>query len=235
MDKRSNSPVGENVRRILEDVKQTARACGRDPEEIQVMAVTKTVPPERVNEAIDSGICLLGENRVQEFLEKYASYRKEGVDIHFIGHLQTNKVRQIIDKVSLIHSVDSLRLAQEIEKQAAARGLHMDVLVEVNIGGEESKSGVSPEELEPLLLEIAKFPHISVKGLMTIPPVCENVAEIAHYFAKMQQLFIDMKQKNMDNMNMSILSMGMSKDYKIAIQHGSTLIRIGTAMFGDRK
>ena len=235
MDRKSISHVTENVHELLAEVRQAAIDCGRSPEDVALMAVTKTVAPELVNEAIDAGITLLGENRAQELLDKFDSYEKDHVDIHFIGHLQTNKVRQIVDKVSMIHSVDSLHLAQEIDKQSAKHGKVMDVLVEVNIGDEDSKSGVSAAELEPLLLEIAKLEHISVKGLMCIPPICENIANSAHYFAKMQQIFIDMKQKNMDNINMSILSMGMSNDYKIAIQYGSNIVRIGTAMFGARK
>lgn len=235
MDKKSNSHVTANTLNLLSEVRQAAMDCGRDPSEVTLMAVTKTVAPELVNEAIVNGITLLGENRAQELLEKYDSYDKSGVEIHFIGHLQTNKVRQIIDKVSMIHSVDSLHLAKEIDKQAEKHGKVMDILVEVNIGEEESKSGIAASELEELLLEIAKLSHISVKGLMCIPPASENLQENAHYFAKMQQVFIDMKQKNMDNINMSILSMGMSNDYKTAIQYGSNIVRIGTALFGSRK
>lgn len=235
MDKRSNSHVTANTKELLESVRQAAIDCGRDPSEVTLMAVTKTIAPELVNEAIANGIHLLGENRAQELLEKYDSYDKEQVDIHFIGHLQTNKVRQIVDKVSMIHSVDSLHLAQEINRQAEKHNKIMDILVEVNIGDEESKSGVSVSELEELLAEIAKLPQISVKGLMCIPPASKNEEENAHYFAKMQKVFIDMKQKNMDNINMSILSMGMSNDYKIAIQYGSNIVRIGTALFGARK
>ncbi len=236
MDKKSNSThVTANTLELLAEVRQAALGCGRDPTEVTLMAVTKTVAPELVNEAIGCGITLLGENRAQELLEKYAAYDKEKVDIHFIGHLQTNKVRQIIDKVSMIHSVDSVRLAEEIDRQAAKHEKIMNILVEVNIGDEDSKSGVAVDQLEDLLLEISKMSHISVRGLMCIPPVCENIAESAHYFAKMQKVFIDMKQKNMDNINMSILSMGMSNDYKTAIQFGSNIVRIGTAMFGARK
>ena len=235
MDKRSISHVSQNTQELLEEIQQTALSCGRNPSEVRLMAVTKTVAPELVNEAISCGIRLLGENRVQELLEKYDAYEKTGVEIHFIGHLQTNKVRQIIDKVTMIHSVDSLRLAKEIDRQAAKFNKVMDILIEVNIGGEESKFGIPPEQLEDLLDQISKLSHVSVKGLMAIPPVCENSAENAHYFKKMQQLFIDMKQKNMDNRNMSILSMCMSGDYKAAIQYGSNIVRIGTALFGARK
>ena len=235
MDKKSISHVTGNVQELLAEIRQAAVDYGRAPEEVTLMAVTKTVAPELVNEAIGAGITLLGENRAQELLEKYDSYEKDKVEIHFIGHLQTNKVRQIIDKVTMIHSVDSLHLAEEIDKQAAKHGRIMNILIEVNIGDEDSKSGVAAEELETLLIEIGKLPHISVKGLMCIPPICENIADSAHYFAKMQQIFIDMKQKKLDNISMSILSMGMSSDYKAAIQYGSNIVRIGTAMFGARK
>lgn len=235
MDKKSNSHVTDNTVHLLAEIRQAAIDCGRDPSEVTLMAVTKTVAPELVNEAIANGITLLGENRAQELLEKYDSYDKDGVEIHFIGHLQTNKVRQIIDKVTMIHSVDSLHLAKEIDKQAEKYGKVMDILIEVNIGEEESKSGIAVSELEALLPEIAKLPHVSVKGLMCIPPASKNLQENAYYFAKMQQVFIDIKQKNMDNMNMSILSMGMSNDYKTAIQYGSNIVRIGTALFGLRK
>lgn len=235
MDKKLNSHVTANTKELLESVRQAALDCGRDPDDVTLMAVTKTVSPELVNESIANGIHLLGENRAQELLEKYDSYHKEETEIHFIGHLQTNKVRQIIDKVTMIHSVDRLTLAQEIDRQAEKHNKTMDILVEVNIGEEESKSGVPVSELEDLLAEIAKLPRISVKGLMCIPPASKNEEENAHYFAKMQKVFIDMKQKNMDNINMSILSMGMSNDYKIAIQYGSNIVRIGTALFGSRK
>ena len=235
MDRKSNSHVTANTLELLDSVRQAAINCGRNPEDVKLMAVTKTVVPELVNESIENGICLLGENRAQELLEKYDSYQKDGVDIHFIGHLQTNKVRQIIDKVSMIHSVDSLRLAEEINRQAEKIEKTMDILIEVNIGEEESKSGVLVSALEKLLTEIAKLPRIHVKGLMCIPPNSKIEEENAHYFAKMQKVFIDMKQKNMDNINMSILSMGMSNDYKIAIQYGSNIVRIGTALYGSRK
>lgn len=234
MDKKSISSVSDNVKEILHSVRQAAIECGRSPDEIAVMAVTKNVDTQRVNEAIDSGIHLLGENRVQELLEKYDDYKKEGVEIHFIGHLQTNKVKQIIDKVSMIHSVDSLRLAQEIDRQAKRIGIVMKVLVEVNIGEEESKFGVSAGELPQFLQEISKLPNLSVEGLMAIPPITSSAKESEYYFHKMSNLFIDIKQKNVDNISMGILSMGMSKDYLYAIKYGSHIVRIGTAMFGFR-
>ncbi len=226
--------VAQNVQEILENAKQAAVRAGRDPKQVGVMAVTKTVDPVLVNAAIAQGIDLLGENKAQELCEKYDSYHKEGVEIHFIGHLQTNKVRQIVDKVCMIESVDSVRLAKEIEKQCAAINKTMDILVEVNIGREENKTGIFPEELLPLLDEISKMQHLKVRGLMTIPPVCEKKEKVSQYFSQMNQLFIDIKQKKYDNINMEILSMGMSGDYQTAIEHGSNIVRIGTSMFGQR-
>lgn len=235
MDKKLNNAVAQQVEHIRNQVAKAALESGRRPEDVQIMAVTKTVEPYFVNQAIEAGITLLGENRAQELLEKYDAYNKEGESIHFIGHLQTNKVRQIIDKVDMIHSVDSLHLAQEIDHQAGKIEKVMPILIEVNIGAEESKSGVSPENLLPLLGEISLLPHISVQGLMAIPPVCDKDEEIDQYFCKMQQLFIDIKQKKLDNVNMNFLSMGMSHDYTRAIRFGANIVRIGTAMFGSRK
>ena len=198
------------------------------------MAVTKTVDPVLVNARHRAGITLLGENKAQELCAKYDSYHKDGVQIHFIGHLQTNKVRQIVDKVSMVESVDSIKLAREIDRHCAAIGKVMDVLLEVNIGREENKTGVFPELLPALLEEAGKLEHIRVRGLMTIPPVCETEEEVLQYFSQMRQLFIDIKQKKYDNISMEILSMGMSADYLAAVRCGSNIVRIGTAMFGQR-
>ena len=207
--------VAQNVRAIMQQVRDTALQAGRDPSEVQVMAVTKTVDPVLVNAAIGAGITLLGENKAQELCAKYDSYHKDGVQIHFIGHLQTNKVRQIVDKVSMVESVDSIKLAREIDRHCAAIGKVMDVL--------------------PALLEEAgKLERIRVRGLMTIPPVCETEEEVLQYFSQMRQLFIDIKQKKYDNISMEILSMGMSADYLAAVRCGSNIVRIGTAMFGQR-
>ncbi len=226
--------VAQNVRAIMQQVRDTALQAGRDPSEVQVMAVTKTVDPVLVNAAIGAGITLLGENKAQELCAKYDSYHKDGVQIHFIGHLQTNKVRQIVDKVSMVESVDSVKLAREIDRHCAAIGKVMDVLLEVNIGREENKTGVFPELLPALLEEAGKLEHIRVRGLMTIPPVCETEEEVLQYFSQMRQLFIDIKQKKYDNISMEILSMGMSADYLAAVRCGSNIVRIGTAMFGQR-
>ncbi len=226
--------VAQNVRAIMQQVRDTALQAGRDPSEVQVMAVTKTVDPVLVNAAIGAGITLLGENKAQELCAKYDSYHKDGVQIHFIGHLQTNKVRQIVDKVSMVESVDSIKLAREIDRHCAAIGKVMDVLLEVNIGREENKTGVFPELLPALLEEAGNLEHIRVRGLMTIPPVCETEEEVLQYFSQMRQLFIDIKQKKYDNISMEILSMGMSADYLAAVRCGSNIVRIGTAMFGQR-
>lgn len=226
--------VAQNVQKIAQDVREAALQAGRDPSEVQVMAVTKTVDPVLVNAAIGAGITLLGENKAQELCAKYDSYHKDGVQIHFIGHLQTNKIRQIVDKVSMVESVDSIKLAREIDRHCAAIGKVMDVLLEVNIGREENKTGIFPEFLPALLEEAGKLEHIRVRGLMTIPPVCETEEEVLQYFSQMRQLFIDIKQKKYDNISMEILSMGMSADYLAAVRCGSNIVRIGTAMFGQR-
>ena len=221
--------VRQNIMQIKQNMYTACQDVGRDPAEVQLMAVTKTVPAELVNIAIQEGITLLGENRAQELLQKYDVYTAKD-QIHFIGHLQRNKVKSIIDKVCMIESVGSVELADEIEKQAAKHGLIMPCLVEVNIGKQASKSGVMPEQAAWLIQKISSYAHLSVQGLMSIPPIEGSAA----YFEKLHQLYIDIKQQNIDNVNMHVLSMGMSADYAEAIRHGSTLIRIGTAMFGKR-
>lgn len=228
-----NDAVRENVRHIQENIQRAAEESGRDPEEIRLMAVTKTVEPQRVNAAIAAGVRLLGENKAQELSAKYDSYVQDGVDIHFIGHLQTNKARQVVPLVDMVESLDSLRLAKELEKQCAALGKELGVLLEVNIGGEESKSGVAPEALEELILEVSRLPHLKVQGLMTIPPA-GDLLQTEKFFSAMYQLFLDMQHKKMDNVNICTLSMGMSHDYPLAVKHGATIVRVGTAMFGAR-
>ena len=226
--------VADAVNAVRERMAGAAIKAGRRPDDVKLMAVTKTQPAELVNLAIQAGINLLGENRAQELLARYDDYDKDSVSIHFIGSLQRNKVRQIIDKVDLIQSVDSLRLAAEIDKQAAKAGKVMDVLIEINIGGEESKSGVSPDEVFELAFEITRMQALRLRGLMTIPPFgCEtSIAE--QFFYSMQKLFVDIKAKIVDNRSIDILSMGMSDDFELAIRHGSTLCRIGSALFGAR-
>ena len=226
--------IGENLKIIREKIAEAAIKAGRTPGEISLMAVTKTQSAAAVNAAISQGVTLLGENRAQELLAKYDDYNREGVQLHFIGGLQTNKVRQIITKVDLMQSVDSLRLATEIEKQAAQNSRVMDLLIEVNIGREMSKSGIMPEELFDFAAQIADFKHLRLRGLMAIPPISENITQTMSFFSAMRQLFVDMQGKNVDNKNIDILSMGMSDDFEYAIMNGSTLVRIGSAMFGKR-
>ncbi len=205
---------------------------GRKREDIILLAATKTVDAKTVNYAISKGIDYIGENKVQELLSKNDDVIE--AHRHFIGHLQTNKVRDIIDKVELIHSVDSIRLAKEISRQAEKRSKTMDVLIEINIGDEESKWGFKPEEAEQAVREITAFPNIRVKGLMAIPPFCNSGEENRKYFRKMYKLFVDIGTKKIDNSSMEILSMGMSDDFDIAIEEGANLIRLGTALFGKR-
>lgn len=232
MEKLSAEEFDLNYERVLDRLQSAAEKSGRDKEEITLLAATKTVDADTINYAIEKGITHIGENRVQELLSKYKLLRP--THSHFIGHLQTNKVKDIIDKVEMIESVDSLRLANEISKQALKSGITTDILLEVNIGGEQSKSGFAPEDLEKAVLEIAKLPSIKVKGLMAIPPATDLPEESRKYFRKMYKLFIDIRDKKIDNSNMSVLSMGMSNDFDIAAEEGATLVRVGTSLFGRR-
>lgn len=234
MTARSLSDVEYNYKLINERIAEAAEKSGRSREDITFLAATKTVDAPVINHAIFLGLDHIGENRVQELLSKYEDYDLSRCSLQFIGHLQTNKVRQIVDKVDLIQSVDSLKLANEISAQSLKRGKKTDILVEVNIGREENKSGVFEENLEELLCQIAQLEGISVRGLMTIPPICENTHKICKYFHNMHNLFIDISQKKLDNINMSILSMGMSSDYYEAILEGANMVRIGSALFGAR-
>ena len=219
---------------ISEDISAAAAAVGRNPEEITLMAVTKTVPPERVNEVIAASCRLLGENRVQELLEKYEHYDKRA-KIHFIGTLQTNKVKYIVDKVDMIESVDSLHLADEIERRCAAIGKTMDILLEVNIADEESKSGFTYDEIPAVIEKISKFNHLKLRGFMTIGRFGAEIEETRGYFQKMRALLVDIRSKKIDNKDISILSMGMSGDYTVAVQEGATVVRVGRGLFGERK
>lgn len=232
MEKSSISIFDENYKEITQNIACAAQKSGRSYEDITLLAATKTVDADVINHAIDSGIKVIGENRVQEFLSKYEGYNP--VRKHFIGHLQTNKVKDIIDKVELIHSVDSYRLAEEISKQAVKRGITVDILLEINIGDEQSKSGFSYAEALDAVEKIALFDGIKIKGLMAIPPICENPQQNRPYFAKMKKLFIDIDDKKIDNSSMDILSMGMSDDYEVAIEEGANMVRLGTALFGRR-
>lgn len=228
------SDIEYNYKTIRENIYNSAVKAGRNPEEITFLAATKTVEPEYINYAISLGLDHIGENRVQELLSKYESYDLNNTKLHMIGHLQSNKVRQIVGKVDMIESVDSLKLANEISQQSLKNNVNTDILVEVNIGGEESKSGISPDKLEELLYQIAELKAIKVKGLMTIPPICENKQKICGYFENMRKLFLDISAKKIDNISMNVLSMGMSDDYCEAIAEGATMVRIGSALFGAR-
>ena len=232
MEKSSIDIFNENYKYIVEKIAYAAQKSGRKPQDITLLAATKTVDISIINYAISSGITYIGENRVQEFLSKYQDFLP--VNKHFIGHLQTNKVKDIIDKVELIHSVDSYRLAQEISKQAVKHDIVAEILLEINIGNEQSKSGFSYEEALDAVQKIACLDGIKIKGLMAIPPICEKDDQNRPYFAKMKKLFIDIKDKKIDNSSMDILSMGMSDDYEIAIEEGATMVRLGTALFGRR-
>lgn len=234
MTERSFRDVEYNYRLINEQIAEAAEKSGRSREDITFLAATKTVDAETINYAVSLGLDHIGENRVQELLSKYEAYDLDHCSLQFIGHLQTNKVRQIAGKVDLIQSVDSLRLAREISSQSVKRGMITDILVEVNIGREENKSGVFEENLEELLCQIAPLEGVSVKGLMTIPPICENKHKISKYFYNMHKLFIDISAKKLDNVSMAVLSMGMSSDYYEAILEGATMVRIGSALFGAR-
>lgn len=222
--------IRENIKRVRDEIIDTAIKCGRNPDDITLCAVTKTVDAAAAQEVLDSGVTVLGENRVQALLEKY-EVLADRPEWHLIGHLQTNKVKYIADKVSLIHSVESLRLAEEIDKKAKQADKIQDILIEVNVSGEASKFGIRPEETEKLLEQIAGFSNICVRGLMTIAPLPEKEGENRKYFSKLRELFIDIQSKKYDNSNMDILSMGMSRDYKDAIKEGATIVRVGTALF----
>ena len=224
--------IAENLEEVEKRISAAAKRSGRKREDITLVAVTKTHPAEMMNEAIKLGVTDIGENKPQEVRDKYDSVLP--VKWHLIGHLQTNKVRQIVDKVDLIQSVDSLKLASEISKQSLKIGKKTDVLVEVNIGREENKSGVVPEQLDELLCQIADLEGISVKGLMSIPPICDNTHKISKYFDNMRNIFIDISSKKLDNISMTILSMGMSADYYEAILEGATMVRVGSSLFGAR-
>lgn len=227
--------VEENYKRVLENVKESAVKAGRSESDVRLMCVTKTVEPAYINKAIELGADLIGENRVQEYLGKRDELNLSGVERHLIGHLQTNKVKQIVGEVDMIESVSSVKLAKEISKVSLQKGIVTNCLVEVNVGKEESKSGIFLEELEETLCEIAELPAIKIKGLMTIPPICETPDEARRYFAMLRQSFIDIKDKKTDNIDMEILSMGMSGDYEAAIAEGSNIVRVGSAIFGARQ
>ncbi len=226
--------IAENVKEVKSKIAAAAIACGRNPEDILLCAATKMNDADRVREAVAAGIDICGENRVQELTEKNAQGAYEGCPLHFIGHLQKNKVKQVVGVVSLIHSVDSLELLEVIDRKAESLGIVQDVLLEVNIGAEEAKSGFCPDELDEIMGKIGGFGHVKVRGLMAIPPICQNMEENRPYFSQMKQLFIDIGAKKYDNSSMDYLSMGMSADYEVAISEGANIVRVGTGIFGAR-
>ncbi len=224
--------IKENLKIVLDEIESSAQKVKRDKQEIKLIAVTKTYGPELINEAISNGVTDIGENRVQEILEKFGNVLP--VKWHLIGHLQKNKVKYIIDKVELIHSVDSLALAEEINKQAKKIGKIQRILIQVNVSGEESKFGIKPSECEELCRAISKLENLKIEGLMTIAPFVENKNAIKNIFCELRQISLDISAKNIDTVSMGELSMGMTNDYPEAIECGATMVRVGTGIFGKR-
>ena len=226
--------IQENIAAIRAKMQEAAIAAGRDPKSILLCAATKMNDADAVREAIRSGVDCCGENRVQELTAKLADNAYQGAPVHFIGHLQTNKVKQVVGKVDLIQSVDSLRLLEAIQKEAARQSIRQDILLEINIGSEDSKTGFTVGDIPAVIEKLPTFPNVRVKGLMAIPPICVNPGENDKFFQEMYNLSVDITAKTSDNVCMDILSMGMSDDYVDAIRWGSTMIRVGTAIFGAR-
>lgn len=225
--------VVENLAEVERRICAACERAGRSREEVTLIAVSKTKPISMIEELLPGGTRDFGENKVQELCEKYEQLPKD-IRWHLIGHLQRNKVKYVVDKACLIHSVDSLRLAEAISEEGKKRQLSLPVLIEVNVAGEESKFGVSPEETEELIRKIAKLPAVSVKGLMTIAPFVEDPEENRVHFANLKKLNVDIKRKSIDNVSMNVLSMGMTGDYEVAIEEGATMVRVGTGIFGER-
>jgi len=227
--------IKENIDDIVKRIEVTCKKAGRNPNDITLIAVSKTVESPKVREALEAGIDNLGENRVQELIKKYEDLKDTGIKWHMIGHLQKNKVKYIIDKTVLIHSVDSLSLAEEIDKRAKNKGLVANVLIELNIGEEESKFGIKEENIYDFIKSLENFENIRVLGLMTVAPFCENPEDVRWVFKKMKDIYDKISTMNLKNAEMKYLSMGMTNDFEVAIEEGSNMIRIGTAIFGARK
>ena len=223
----------ENVKQVEENISESCEKVGRDPKEVTLIAVSKTKPYTAIEEALPSGVLDYGENKVQELTEKYEILPKD-IRWHMIGHLQRNKVKYLVGKVELIHSVDSLRLANQIETEFAKKNEIANILIEVNMANEESKFGITSETTEQLVREISKLEHIRIKGLMTIAPYTDNPETNRVYFRNMKKLSVDIEEKNIDNVSMNVLSMGMTGDYQVAIEEGATMVRVGTGIFGER-
>ena len=226
--------IEENVEKVLEEIAAAARAAGREPGEVTLCAATKMNDAQAVRRAIAAGVRICGENRVQELTAKLADNAYAGAQVHFIGHLQTNKVKQVVGKVDLIQSVDSEHLLAAISREAQKQGLCQDILLEVNIGEETAKSGFAEEDILPLVDRIDSFSHIRLRGLMAIPPISRNPGDNLKFFLKMRQIYVDIRAKKNDNVSVDCLSMGMSGDFADAVAAGSTMVRIGTAIFGAR-
>ena len=225
--------LADNLATVQKNIEKACLKAGRDPKEVTLVAVSKTKPVEMLQEAYDAGARVFGENKVQEIMDKYDRLPSD-IQWHMIGHLQRNKVKYIIDKVAMIHSVDSVRLAQTIEQEAAKKDLCMPVLIEVNVAEEESKFGLKTSEVLPFIEEIASYPHLKVMGLMTIAPFVSEPEENREVFRQMRELLVDMNGKKIDNIKMDTLSMGMTGDYEVAIEEGATIVRVGTGIFGER-
>lgn len=225
--------IRENLETIRQNIRQICNACGRDYSEITLIAVSKTKPVSMLKECYEAGVRDFGENKVQEILDKYDQMPSD-VRWHMIGHLQRNKVKYIIDKVCMIHSVDSLRLAEEISRQAVKANRIMDILLEINIAQEDSKFGIGLSDAPALVKEVQKLPGVRVKGWMTVAPYVDIPEENRQHFVKMRQLCVDINAQNIDNENINMLSMGMSGDYLVAIEEGATHVRVGTSIFGER-
>ena len=223
----------ENLANVREKINIACKKVGRNPDEVTLVAVSKMKPLEDIETLLETGQMEYGENYVQELCDKYEKISRP-VHWHMIGHLQTNKVKYIIDKTVVIHSVDSVHLAKQIEKEAAKRNLTAQILIQVNIAEEETKFGLDTEELLQIIMEISKFPHVHIRGLMTSAPFVADPEENRCYFKKLHELFVDIGKKNIDNVTMDILSMGMTNDYEVAIEEGATMVRVGTGIFGER-
>ena len=223
--------IKNNLEIINEKIKKAALKANRNPQEIKLVAVTKTATIEQIKEAISAGVKIIGENKVQEAKEKYQILSAD-IEWHLVGHLQTNKVKYAIEIFDLIHSVDSIKLAKEIDRRSQQFGMITNVLVEVNISGEETKYGIKPEEVEPFIKEISEFSRIKIRGLMTIAPIAEDKEEVRPYFRKLRELSKEIKSKNIKNVKMDYLSMGMTEDFEVAIEEGANMIRVGRGIFG---
>lgn len=225
--------VCENYLAVEEKVKEACRRAGRNRDEVTLIAVSKTKPMSMIEELLPLGVVDFGENKVQELTAKEEAL-PSGIHWHMIGHLQRNKVKYIVDKACLIHSVDSLRLAETVSQEAEKKGVTANILIEVNVAGEDSKFGVSPDETAALAEAISKLPNIAVKGLMTIAPFIENAEENREVFRNLRKLSVDIEEKKFNNVTMAVLSMGMTGDYEVAIEEGATMVRVGTGIFGER-